>query len=750
MKERILHRVLPFTLVLTILVLLFPATALADLTNSPLLTEKNIFFATDKSPATQLDISVEVEQAVQDQIDAKGTASYMIYFRDRPGLEAVDQMDWIERGRFVMQQLQSVAQSSQKDVRAYLDSNSISYKSFWIDNVIIVESSNATVFEGLTHFPEISNIRDRRTEKLIEPASKTPLGIEQIFGIEPNITHVQAPDAWALGITGQGSVVSSIDTGVRYTHQALVGKYRGNLGGGVFDHNYNWWDPYGDHPTAPADDNGHGSHTMGTMVGDDGGSNQIGMAPDAQWLACRGCNTSNCTDEALLECAQFITAPWDLNQANPDPDMRPDAVNNSWGDCGQSYDPWFRGVVDSWRAAGIYPIFSNGNSSNCGYSSPPACGTVGNPARYGNVTGVGATGQQNGAYATFSNRGPTDNVDPENGGAFPTIKPQVAAPGSNIRSSVNTSDTAYEGGWSGTSMSAPHVTGLTALIFQAAPCLRGNFTATENIIQQSAAIASGVPGACAGEGPSQMPNQSTGWGEIRALAAVELALTSCGPMGILDGTVTATGGVTPIAGATVQAIGTEHTFQALTDAAGHFSFTLPVGTYTVEFSAYGYMPASFSGVAVAEDLTTTLNVSLDLAPSYTVSGKVWDPAAGWGLYAMITIDGYPGLPIWTNPTTGNYSILLVAGQNYTFLTWMCSRMDTFQRQSIRACWLGISCSTFQCRLTQTIAWLPDMCSMSPECSRHSKVPASHPLDGLWLRAVVTVHGLVMTPAVAVI
>ena len=192
-------------------------------------------------------------------------------------------------------------------------------------------------------------------------------------------------------------------------------------------------------------------------------------------------------------------------------------------------------MVDSWRAAGIYPVFSNGNSSNCGYSSPPACGTVGNPARYGNVTGVGATGQSNGAYATFSNRGPTDNVDTENGGAFPTIKPQVAAPGSNIRSSVNTSDTAYEGGWSGTSMAAPHVTGLTALIFQAGACLKGNFTATENIIQQSAAIASGVPGACSGEGPGQVPNQSTGWGEIRALAAVQLALTSCGPMGTLDG-----------------------------------------------------------------------------------------------------------------------------------------------------------------------------------------------------------------------
>lgn len=646
-----------------------PASAAPPLASSALSPDLSQPPAAGEMIVGQVDEEVvEVEPAVAAEIQQKGTAGYLLYFRDRPSLAAAEHMDWIQRGRFVAQQLQSMAKSSQKQVRAYLDSQGVSYRSFWIDNVIIVEESDLTVFNELKRFPEIAIIRDRRTEMLVEPTSKEPLStiMDELFTVEPNIAHVQAPETWALGINGSGSVVSSIDTGVRYTHQALVGKYRGNLGGGIFDHNYNWWDPYGDHPTAPADDNGHGSHTMGTMVGDDGGSNQIGMAPGAEWLACRGCNTNSCTDAALLECAQFITAPWDLNQANPDPDMRPNVVNNSWGDCGQSYDSWFRGVVDSWRAAGIYPVFSNGNSSNCGYSSPPPCGTVGNPARYGNVTGVGATGQSNGAYATFSNRGPTDNPDPENGGDYPTIKPQVAAPGSNIRSSVNTSDTAYEGGWSGTSMAAPHVTGLTALIYQAAPCLLGNFTAVENIIQQSAAIASGVPGSCSGEGPGQVPNQSTGWGEIRALAAVQLALTSCGPMGVLDGTVTASGSGAPITSATVQAIGTERTFEARTDAAGYFSMTLPVDTYTVNISAYGYMPVSIPGVVIAENLTTTLNIALDSAPSYTVSGMVFDPAAGWGLYARISIDGYPGEPIWTDPATGNYSISLVAGQNYTF------------------------------------------------------------------------------------
>jgi len=148
--------------------------------------------------------------------------------------------------------------------------------------------------------------------------------------IEPNLLHINADDAWVLGYTGEGLVVSSIDTGVRYTHQALVNQYRGNQGGGSFNHDYNWFDPYGDY-NIPTDGMGHGTHTMGTMVGDDGVSNQIGIAPDAQWMSCRGCNTNNCTDAALLACAEFIEAPTTVDGESPNPDMRPNVVNNSWG-----------------------------------------------------------------------------------------------------------------------------------------------------------------------------------------------------------------------------------------------------------------------------------------------------------------------------------------------------------------------------------------------------------------------------------
>lgn len=484
--------------------------------------------------ATQEEVkssSVFVEPELLTEFETNREAGYLIYFRDKADLSAAYDMDWEARGKYVMETLQATAKASQANVVTYLDAQGVEYQSFWIDNIVAVSVSDRATMENLRAFDEIESLRARRTMSVIEPepASNTPNAPD---AVEPNISHVLATDVWALGILGSSSVVANIDTGARYTHLALNSQYRGNLGGGSYNHNYNWWDPYGNHPAMPADDNGHGSHTMGTMIGDDGGTNQIGMAPDAEWIACRGCNTSSCSDTALLSCAQWIAAPWDLSQQNPDPNMRPHVVNNSWGDCGQTYDPWYQGVVDGWHAAGVYPVFSNGNASNCFYPAPPGLNTVGNPARYGNVTGVGSTGQSNGLYATHSNWGPTDNpdtVNPKPGWA--DLKPQVLAPGVGIRSSVNSGDTAYAS-YTGTSMSAPHVAGLVALMWEAAPCLIGDYATTETIIEDTA-----TPIPYDTGGGANVPNYATGWGEINALAAVMEAMNACGPF-LLEATPT--------------------------------------------------------------------------------------------------------------------------------------------------------------------------------------------------------------------
>lgn len=614
---------------------------------------------------------VEVEPELLARFARGEEPSYLIYFHDKADLSAAHDMDWEARGWYVMETLQAAADASQKEVRGYLEGQRVPYQAFWIDNLIVVQSSDFDTLNGLLNFTEIAQIRAEVENFLIEPEEASRQGsIESIFAPEPNLVQVKATDTWALGIRGQGTVIANIDSGVRHTHEALVNQYRGNLGGGNFNHNYNWLDPDGG-SAVPIDANGHGTHVMGTMVGYDGGANEIGVAPEAEWIACRGCLTSSCPSTALLSCAQWIAAPYAIgNPGSADPNMRPYAVNNSWGNCQQTYNDWYQGVVDAWHAAGVYPVFANGNASNCGYSSPPGLNTVGNPARYGNVTGVGSSGTSNGLYAPHSNWGPTDNpdtVNPQPG--FANLKPQVIAPGVSIRSSVPSSDSAYQSsGWTGTSMSAPHVTGMIALIWEAAGCLIGDYATTETIIEQSARPVPYASGGTPPPGPGNVPNYATGWGEIDVLEAVQQAQAICGPSGTIEGTVTDSGSSAPVAGASIAAtLDITTTKTATTNAAGEYVISFaPEGVYTMTANAFGYLPATITNVAVVSGTVTTQDIALDPAPSYAVSGVVTDANTGWPLYAKISVAGVPGSPFWNDPETGAYSITLPGGAAYDF------------------------------------------------------------------------------------
>jgi subtilisin family serine protease len=170
----------------------------------------------------------------------------------------------------------------------------------------------------------------------------------------------------------------------------------------------------------------------------------------------------------------------------------------------------------------------------------PACQTVDEPpARYDSVFSVGAT-DGSGSITGFSSRGPVGA-----NGDLPLLKPDISAPGDNIRSSLP------GGGYgtaSGTSMAGPHVAGLVALIWSANPALIGQIEATEEIIRQSAKpvpvdavcpletppasdaslldeLDSLAPGeACACGEATGVPNNVYGWGQIDAARAVQLAL----------------------------------------------------------------------------------------------------------------------------------------------------------------------------------------------------------------------------------
>jgi subtilisin family serine protease len=430
-----------------------------------------------------------------------GSTTFVVYMAEQADLSAAFAIkDRAARGRYVLDTLRATADRTQARLRASWDEFGGKYQSHYIINALVMEG-NATVVNGIAALPEVGYIGPNTA---VEAPSPVEMG-ESIDGVDAivwNILQVNADDVWStFGATGQGITVASIDTGVMYNHPALVSQYRGNLGGGTFDHNYNWWDPYGFSPTEPYDYHSHGSHTMGTMLGDDGGDNQIGMAPGATWFTCEGFDPTTgfgYTTE-LMTCGEFILAPWDLSGANPDPDLRADVVNNSWG--GGQAQWWYNQIIYAWRAAGIFPAWSIGNDG-------PSCGTAGDPGDMANAIAAGATDSSD-TIASFSSRGPALRSG--------ITKPNIAAPGVNTISAYNNG--AY-GLMSGTSMASPHVAGEVALIWAAVPELRGDVQLTEWVIGQSALHITDAQ--CGDPGP---PNNVYGWGRIDAFAAVTMADT---------------------------------------------------------------------------------------------------------------------------------------------------------------------------------------------------------------------------------
>ena len=165
------------------------------------------------------------------------------------------------------------------------------------------------------------------------------------------IQKTRAPEVWRQGFTGQGIVVAIIDSGVNGNHRALQRNHR--EGG--------WNDRMG-RTTIPTDEDGHGTHVAGTVVGT---TENIGMAPDAQWIACRACNRigdrTQCSDQALRECAQ-----WAIEQGAH-------VSVNSWGTHEDGARGWYEKVLQAYRAFWVVPVFSIGNAGNhlCGNPSYP-------------------------------------------------------------------------------------------------------------------------------------------------------------------------------------------------------------------------------------------------------------------------------------------------------------------------------------------------------------------------------------------
>jgi hypothetical protein len=599
----------------------------------------------------------KVEPLVLEELAAQGQTDFFVWMTEKADLSPAAALQTKEeKGRFVFETLVETAERTQGALRESLAAQGVDYQAFYIANKILVRGGDQALLASIAARPDVAQITANHQFQLEEPFidQEAPISTE---AVEPNLTFINVDDVWAMGYDGSGTVMAGNDTGLDEDHPAIAPHYRGCLNPPSCtseDHNYNWWDATGTYPTDPWDGFGHGTHTTGTMVGDDGGTNQIGVAPGAQTIHCKNMTDGGSgSDATFTECFEWDLAPWDLSGNNPDPGMAPDAINNSWGYWGGN-QPQFRDEIQALHAAGILVEVSAGNEGDLA-----GCASLRSPGDYWEVLTTGSINHASpwpGTITGFSSRGPSD-LD---GDYFPDIM----APGENIRSSVPGGD--YEGGWSGTSMAGPHATALVGLMWSACPAFAGRVYDTIDLIISTATPLTGQTGLNCGGDYVDGPNNDWGYGTIDALAAVQAVMAQCTGIGYLDGTVT--DGVTgdPVEGAAVTAERLEGgTWQDETDASGYYTRTVPAGTFTVTVEAYGYETGVATGVIVVTDTVTTLDFGLTPTPQYVVSGNVTEEGMGIPLLAKVEALGAPVPFVMTDPATGYYSITLAEG-TYTF------------------------------------------------------------------------------------
>ena len=421
------------------------------------------------------------------------------------------------------------------------------------------------VFNGLGVTATANIIRDlaARGDVLRITADETlpgPSPTETSASAEPNIALMNAPALWSLGFRGQGIVVANMDTGVDLSHPDLTTRWRGGTN--------SWYDPSGQHPTVPTDMNGHGTATMGVMVGSDGGGTSIGVAPQAQWIAVKIFNDQgSATTTRIHQGFQWLLDP-DGNTSTPD---APNVVNNSWtmGSIGCNLE--FQLDLQSLRAAGIVPVFAAGNYG-------PGTSTSASPGNNPEAFAVGATSNADIIWSG-SSRGASACGEPQ------TTFPEVVAPGVSIHSADRFG---LYGNQTGTSLAAPHVAGALALLLDAYPGL--GVEAQEDALE-SGALDLGSIG----------PDDTYGFGRLDALAAYE-SISPPQP----DFAVTAQpASVSTFAGSSV-------TYGASVTTQGGFTadIALSLSGLPASGATWAFVPSTISGGAGSSQLTVQTSASL--------------------------------------------------------------------------------------------------------------------------------------------
>ncbi|MGE5620355.1 MAG: S8 family serine peptidase, partial [Sphingomonadaceae bacterium] len=448
--------------ILVALVLLIAATHTVDAGPTP-------------PAAAQQRFAPKVWSALQGA-DPADTLSVIVTLKDQADLRGLGTLHRSARVRGVVDRLRTRASTAQRPLVASLDQkrregHSVTAVPFWVFNGFALTASKAVIME-LAMRPEVATITANETIPAPSAVAAAPA--------EPNLTRINAPALWDLGYRGQGVVVANLDTGVDLSHPDLAARWRGGTN--------SWFDPNGEHPDVPTDLNGHGTWTMGIMVGGDAGGSAIGVAPGATWIAAKIFNDAGTATTAGIHAAfQWLLDP----DGDPSTSDAPHVVNNSWTFESPGCNLEFQLDLQALRAAGILPIFSAGNFG-------PGTNTSASPANNPEAFAVGATDDWDGIYYN-SSAGPSACGDAD------ALFPELVAPGVDVLTTDRFG--AYYSG-TGTSLAAPHAAGAVALLLSAYPGL--------SVADQERALT----GAALDLGPTG-PDDTFGHGRLDVLAAYQ-------------------------------------------------------------------------------------------------------------------------------------------------------------------------------------------------------------------------------------
>ncbi|MCB0081137.1 MAG: S8 family serine peptidase, partial [Caldilineaceae bacterium] len=435
--------------------------------------------------------------AVMQTAAADDMISVIVELREKENLSDLKERLRKNQIKKIIQRLQRKAQQTQRKVIELVqsrmaDGTATSYTSFWMINGLEV-TATPTVINELAQLKVVEKIV--LNEPVAAP-SAPPAGYMnppaayalQSGAPEANIALVNAPALWNQGFLGQGIVVANMDTGVDISHPDLAGKWRGGAN--------SWFDPYSQHAT-PTDyagaASGHGTWSMGIIVGGDAGGTTVGMAPNAQWIAAKIFNDQGSGTVAGIHAAfQWLLDP----DGDPNTDDTPHVVNGSWTFQSPGCNLEFENDIAVLRTAGVLPIFAAGNGG-------PNANTSYSPANNPSAFAVGAVDNADQIYAGGS-RGPATCGGPT------TIFPHMVAPGVDVKT---TDLYGLYFGQTGTSLAAPHASGALALLLNAYPSATA---AQQQAALLNASLDLGVTGA----------DNNFGYGRLDVLSAYNWLLTN--------------------------------------------------------------------------------------------------------------------------------------------------------------------------------------------------------------------------------